>query len=334
MYFQATAFGQETSCSSKLEQAREKYNAGIVQDVPGLLEGCITSGFTGEERLQAYKLLINAYIFDDNLRQAETTMLVFLKTFPGYKASSDDTPEFTSLLNQYDNRPRGSFGFFAGTNFSLVRVKETFGVQNLNSISGNYRSHGPSFQAGFTYHVFIHPKIELGLEPVFTGTRYGYEVTPYPFTDIKYEESQTRIELPVTLTYCFTGKKLSPYLLAGGSVSMLLSAKGNISRSFHNTGDYRFSTLAADNMTITDQRNGAELKALVGGGLRFAMKRSYVYIDMRYIAGLGSQVKAGSRNNPADENTWRYYYIPDDFSLDNLSLRIGLAKTLYHPRHK
>ena len=93
-------FAQESECAIKLSTAREKFDAGLVQEVPGLLNDCIANGFNNEERIQAYKLLINAYIFDDNLKQAEATVLIFLKNFPDYKAGGNDTPELTNLLNR------------------------------------------------------------------------------------------------------------------------------------------------------------------------------------------------------------------------------------------
>jgi hypothetical protein len=329
-----SASAQELTCSQKLKEAREKFDAGLVQEVPGLLNDCILEGFTEEERLEAYKLLINAYIFDDNLVKAQETMLVFLKNFPSYTLTSSDTPEFESLFKQYDNRPRGTIGFFGGPNFSLVRVTEPFGVQNINENTGNYSSGHPGFQVGFDYHFFLGRKLEGSLEPAYMKTGFKYDVTPFPYTQVNYEERQGHVMLPFSLVYSFNQNKISPYVRAGMAASWMISARADISRSFQNTGDLNFSAISADNIKITDQRNRTDAFAILGVGLRYHIQQSYLYFDVRYNAGLLGQVRNKSRNDATNELLWKYYYIQDSFNLDNISVRVGLAKVLFHPKQK
>ena len=328
------ARAQESTCSGRLREAREKYDAGLVQEVPGLLIDCIKSGFSGDERLQAFKLLINAYIFDEDLRMADSTMLIFLKTFPDYKVSSSDSPEFTSLLEQYDNRPRGALGFFAGINMPMIKVIEPFGVQDPNRVTGKYHSAGPGFRLGMDYYIFIRPNLEFNLEPMFMRYKFRYTVNPFPFTEVRYEESQNRVGLPLSLIYCFQGGRIRPYIRAGVAATFLLSAKSDISRSYQNTGDFVFPPVPAANLPVTDQRNRIDLLAMLGAGIRYKINYSNLFLDIRYNVGLRDQVLNSIRNNGNDEFIWKYYYIPDRFSLDNISVSIGLAKTLYHPKQK
>ncbi len=326
--------GQEITCSSRLEEAREKFDAGLVQEVPGLLMDCIKSGFTREERLNAYKLLINAYIFDDNPGQAEAAMVDFLAAFPGYKASPDDSPEFLNLLGRFDNRPRGEIGFFLGTNLSAVHVQEAFGVHDLNRTSADYRPDGAGFQTGIDYYLFVLGNLELNLEPMFMINKFSYQLQPYPFTTVDYTESQIRAGLPASFIYTFGKNKIHPYVRAGGAALWLLSAKGKISRVYDNKTDNTHEVISNDNMDVTNDRKRLNLQYSFGGGIRYRMPHSYFFLDLRYNAGTGNQVKPGIRNNSTNENTWVYYYVQDDFRLSNFSVNIGLTKILYRPREK
>ncbi len=325
---------QESTCSQKLKEAREKYNAGLVQEVPGLLSSCIESGFTTDERFQALKLLINAYIFDENLPQAEDAMHEFLRYFPDYKLSASDTPEFASLMEQYDNKPRGSAGFFTGINLPVITVLEPFGVQNINAVSGKYHPAGPGFSLGFDYHIYLGRSVELGFDPMFMKYHFKYAVTPFPFTEVNYDEYQNKFGLPVSLYTTFRSNKVQPYLRAGIAASFLISAKSDISRSSLARDEYNFPTISREGIPVLDQRNRLDFVALLGGGLRFKFRQSYCFIDVCYNASFMDQVKNSTRNNSENENIWKYYYIQDRFRLDNIAVNFGLAKTLYHPKPK
>ena len=59
-----------------------------------LLQPCIERGFTPEERLSAYKLLILCQIYNDDIGGAHEGMLAFLKKYPEYELSPTDPDEF------------------------------------------------------------------------------------------------------------------------------------------------------------------------------------------------------------------------------------------------
>jgi len=86
-------------CTQLLDDAREAYSAGMVELVPELLLPCIESGLSGSLKLEAYKLVINAYIFDYLPDEAEKLMYAFLDENPNYQAQPDDPAEFKQLLS-------------------------------------------------------------------------------------------------------------------------------------------------------------------------------------------------------------------------------------------
>ena len=60
---------QEENCAFRLREAQQLYEAGRIEDIPGMLQPCIERGFTQEERLTAFKLIILCQIYNDNRTQ-------------------------------------------------------------------------------------------------------------------------------------------------------------------------------------------------------------------------------------------------------------------------
>ena len=140
--------------------------------------------------------------------------------------------------------------------------------------------------------------------------------------------------LPASFVYCFRGARFRPFIKAGLSASWMISAKADLSRSYQNTGDLVFRTLSVKKMNVIDDRNRPNLMPMLGAGFRYKIKQSYFFVDVRYSAAILNQVKGSSRNNSHDDNIWKYYYIQDNMSLDNISINIGLSKIIYHPKRK
>jgi outer membrane protein with beta-barrel domain len=88
-------------CTHLLDDAREAYKAGMVELVPELLLPCIESGLSGSAKTEAYKLVINAYLFDYLPDEAATMMVTFLEENPNYQAQSADPEEFKQLLEAH-----------------------------------------------------------------------------------------------------------------------------------------------------------------------------------------------------------------------------------------
>lgn len=334
-------FSQGRNCAVNLREAQSQFDMGQIEKVPGLLMDCIESGFTRDEKIQAYKLLINSFIYDDNLALAEQYILAFLKNYPEYEVVATDPSEFVNLLNEFNNDPRSSIGIGGGLNISNVRVIEDFGPDALTGLGeglrgpGVYRSSGFGFQAGMVYNINLTSNLEIGLEPMIIQDIYEYEFRPFDFTHVEYSEDQLRVDLPVTVIYRFdTDLGFDPYLRAGFKTSYLLSAKSDSKRSYLETGSVDLTDVKIPEEEIPDKRMLNNYWAVIGGGIRYKIPSAYIFLDVRYNLGLLNQVNEESRNNGLDENFFLYYYLQDDFYLDDFSISIGIAKTLYRPKRK
>jgi len=74
----------QTACTQTLRRARTVYDEGRIQEMESLLESCIKSGFTDEERTEAYRLLILSYLYLDEPEKADEAMLALLKDNPQF----------------------------------------------------------------------------------------------------------------------------------------------------------------------------------------------------------------------------------------------------------
>ena len=109
LWLQTTLIAQDmVGCTQLLEDAREAYAAGMVELVPELLLPCIEeSGLSGTAREEAYKLVINAYLFDYLPDEADKLMSAFLDENPNYEAQASDPSEFKLLLETHKERRAG-----------------------------------------------------------------------------------------------------------------------------------------------------------------------------------------------------------------------------------
>src|SRR5664279_3988073 len=102
-YGQASAQGQ--SCSYTLKEAERLYQQGLIKDIPSMLQGCLEKGFTRQQRQEAFKLIIECLLYNDNQAAADSAMPRFMKKFPEYEINPTDPKEFVYLFNSYRNLP-------------------------------------------------------------------------------------------------------------------------------------------------------------------------------------------------------------------------------------
>jgi len=330
--FISMEIGAQGDCALKLREAQEMFNTGRIEKVYDLLKNCISTGLTKEERLQAYKLMINACVFDGNNTLAENYMNEFLRKYPEYIPSSADPVEFSGLLKQYDNLPRVSLGIYGGINTSLVSIIEYYGVHDLNVEEGKYSSAGFGFQTGITVIKHFGKNFELGLEPRFRESRYEYNLNPYPFAKVKYMEKQDKIDIPVSFSYTGIKSFLNPYIKTGCIASMLLTANSNIIRSYENTGGTFYNDIESPSLNISDNRNPLNITISLGGGVKYKLSKGFFFLDLSYNCTILNETKDNSREPGNDDQSLIYFYEDNDYRLNYFAVSAGFAYSFYKPK--
>ena len=345
-------------CTYLLEDAKEAYNAGMVELVPELLLECIqTNGLTGESKKEAYKLVINSYLFDYQPAEADSLMDDFVRDFPGYRTQDSDPEEFAYLLDSHlialginpDELPEdtlsvsgrgGLFGFFKrrnitkgageygntlgfnlGGNLSLPNTLEGYSVGDP---AGDDSHFGvlPGALGGLDVNLILNRRLEASFGLLYDLTRFSYSASPLPFTSYRYVEAQHQLLLPVSLIY-----KLNPedrryclYLRGGLVPAYLLSATGKGVRSY----DADQEDVQVDPVPITDSRVKVNLNLMLGGGIRIPLDHAFIFAEAR----LNSRLLQSTRDEYRYQNNdllWMLYHVDSDFRVHQLTINGGIC---------
>jgi len=345
-------------CTYLLEDAKEAYDAGMVELVPELLLECIqTNGLTGESRQEAYKLVINSYLFDQKPAEADSLMDDFVMEFPGYRAQNSDPQEFAFMLDSHltalginpDQPPedtvsvsegRGIFDFFKNRNitkgagefgntvgfnfggtFSLPNTLEGYSVGDPATDDSHFGLL-PGILAGADGNLILNRKLEVSFGLLYDLTRFSYSATPMPFTSYRYVEAQHQVLLPVSIVYKLNPEDLRYCIyLRGGIVPVyLLSATGKGTRSY----DADLADIQVERTPITDSRVRVNLNFMLGSGIRIPLDHSFIFVEARLNTRLLQSTKDEYRY-PNNDLLWELYHVDSDFRVHQLSVSGGIC---------
>jgi hypothetical protein len=148
-YFQSEA--QTSSCAQTLRLARSTYEQGRLHELESILSSCLTSGFTTEEKVEAYKLLTLTYIYLEEPQQANEAMRKVLETDHFFQINPEiDPAEFVALYNTFRTEPVYSLGLKFGPSLVVPSVFRNYYVASDAAGSGEY-SPGIGIQAGAVF---------------------------------------------------------------------------------------------------------------------------------------------------------------------------------------
>lgn len=324
----------ENACAKTLRIARSAYEQGRIEEVPGLVDKCLASGFNDVERIEAYKLLILSHLYDDERQAAEDAMLRFLQIEPEYKINPVvDPPEFINLYNTFRTKPIFLLGGKAGGNLTFVNVQQNFSLDNTETSTGVYTSQ-PGYQVGFTADLPLGNKgFSIGAELNFLGQFYEYTTNQFGFSALLLQEEQLWGELPLMARYTFGKGNIKYYVQLGGAVSYLISSEATTERTDSVNLEIGNRSVSGPSVDLADQRNSLNYSIIGGGGIRIknVLGRGYILADFRFTYGIPNIVNEEGRY----ENTelqYRYLYVDNDFSLNNAYFSIGYMIPIYKPK--
>ena len=273
--FQSLTAQDLVDCTYLLEDAREAYEAGMVELVPEFLLECIQSnGLSGEAREEAYKLVISSYLFDYLNAEADSLMDGFVRDFPDYRAENSDPQEFVFLLDSHlralgidpDQTPEdttivvsetkepgyfasrnitkgageygNTLGFNVGATLSFANTLEGYSVGDPGQDDSHFGLL-PGFQTGAEANLIINRKLEASFGLAYNLTRISYFASPLSFTSYRYVEAQHRMALPLSIIYKFNpeDRKICYYLRGGLVPSYLITASGKGTRTYEASQD-------------------------------------------------------------------------------------------------
>jgi hypothetical protein len=325
----------QVNCFNTLREAKELYEAGQIDEIPEMLSGCMITGFSRTERAEAYKLIIMAYLFDDNQFEAEKAMNDFLKKYPEYEVMPNDPVEFVYLLESYKTSSVYSINLFFGPTISNQRIKEPYSVFDQNMTSRKEKS-GTSYQFGFGVSRNIWKDLTVNLDCIYSLHSYSQteqnEIVLDTLTNkmvkLETEEKLKKIDFPLSLTYSFGKGNLSYFGRVGGIIGLVTKSTLSITKSY--SLPYPTS-LPQGNSNIIDLRQKYYYAALAGAGIQYKVPRGYFVLDLRYQFGLRNM--STGKDKYTNSKLWgNDYYIDDNYLLNYLSINVGYHFTIYQSK--
>jgi hypothetical protein len=345
-------------CTYLLEDAREAYDAGMVELVPELLLECVQSnGLSGEAKKDAYKLVISSYLFDYMPAEADSLMDDFVREYPEYRAENSDPQEFVFLLEAHlialginpDLIPEdttavvgdigrsgyfsrrniikgaGEFGntlgFNVGATLSLPNTLEGYSVGDPATDESHFGLL-PGFLAGADANLILNRKLEASFGLLYNLTRFSYSATPLSFISYRYVEAQHQVLLPLSIIFKFNpdDRKVCYYLRAGVVPSYLFYASGKGTRSYESSLD----DVTVERTDITTSRVKFNLDGLLGGGARIPLNKAFIFAEIRLTTHILQANQEEDRYQNSDL-TWLLYHVDSDFRVHQLSICGGIC---------
>ena len=321
-------FPQEPgTCAEKLKSAQSFFGKGQIEQVPALLQPCLKSGFTKEEELSGYKLLIQTFLLDDKMEQADSTMYSFLRKNPEYLTSPTDHSSFVYLYNNFIVKPVIQIGVRAGTCIpflTFIKENPTAGEPGKSVYNTNAANLYISLEAKFRFG----KKLEIGMEAGYSRLKFTNVVNYMGFGTIDYIEAQQRLEIPINITYDITSfGKFTPYGRIGVGAAYNLSTSADV--SFNVTDKNNPNNRTGVTLDRKDSRVPLDIFGQIGAGMKYKIPRGYLFTEIRSNFGIRNQNITGGSTVNILEN---YYFWSDPgFRLNSLNLNIGYTFVFYKP---
>lgn len=327
-FFTIPAFSQEPpTCAEKLQSAQTLFEKGQVEEIPGLLGGCLESGFNREESLQAYKLLIQTFIYNEKLESADSAMLSFLKKYPEYSVSPTDHTSFVSLFNNFASKVIIQISIHGGLNMPflfLTQRNSLFGIPGEKK----YSSRAGNFFGAVEAKYKLTDRLELNAEVGYSQFSF-HNSENVGFASSDYEEVQRRLEIPLSATYdVLILGKFRPYARLGFGPALNMNSYGIGEFSPKDRGN----TYPRSGENITDlPRIFIDFFAQAGGGMKFKVREGFLFAEVRSNFGMFNQAQERGHNSESDEKSFFFMSGEDRFHLNTLNFNLGYTRIFYKP---
>lgn len=313
------------SCAEKLRAAQANFSRGQVDQVSDLLAGCLRSGFKKEEELAAYKLLIQTYLLEDKIDEADSAMLIFLKKNSEYVISPTDHSSFVNLFNKFEVKRVLQLSLRAGTSFPFLTFKDenpTAGEPGKSVFKKDLTNLYLSAEVRFR----ITEKIEAGIEAGYSQLQFTNQMDFMDIGEISYTEYQKRLEIPITATYDITSfAKFTPYARAGIGIALNLSTMADAEF----IGDIDANDVTGPTMNRKDSRQGIDAFLQAGGGIKYKIPKGYFFAEIRTCLGFLDQNVPGGET--VDLLLHTYKWRDPGFRLNTLNFNAGWTYIFYKP---
>lgn len=317
----------QNTCGDQLKVAQRRFDDGLLDDIPQLLENCMKSGFTKEEKTNAYKLLIQTYLFSENQEKADEVMLKFLNEFPSYSIATNDPKEFVNLFGTYRTKPIFKLELKLSASFLMPNMVEPFGVSNINKVTPTYKTK-PGIAAELNYLNTLYKNFDYSIGASLTISSYSYTNRPFDYSTVTGTFKNTFIGFPCAVKYNYKIKGVNLFAKGGFEFIYLLKSTVDLKRVDKIVGRTEPITGTED---LIGSQNVFDFKPLLGIGVSFKIGRNWLNISTGYKFSTMSQLnKKKFYSNSTLES--KYLFAPDKLLLNQSHISVSFIRPVYKPK--
>lgn len=322
----ATGKGQN-ACFVKLADAQIMFESGQIEEIPSLLDSCLHNGFTRDEKIQAYRLLIQVYLFDYNPTKANEVMSQMLREIKFYKIQPNDPIEFIELYNTYKLYPTWGIGITAQANLPNINIIKSYSLASIDIADKRYTPDEPGWSAGVSFNRFLFNKFWISGNINYSNVKYTTQewLNSKHTESLTFKEQSEWLSIPLIFNYGILNKTTSPFLFAGAEGSYLLNAKSQLQS---NISDYNNSVA-----NTTGTRNRINLSALAGIGLCIKSTSGLFQIAAGYDYSFTPFTRKDTRFNDIG-NILHEQHLDDNFILNKVFLSFSYSHLYYRIKKK
>lgn len=323
--FTGFSLSAQNTCTEQLRLAQRRYDSGLLDEIPGLLQSCLSKGFTKEEKMNAYKLLIQTYIFSDLPEKADEVMLKFLREFPEYSIAVNDPREFVNLYRTYRTEAIMKIEVSVIPNFSMLRIKEFYGVEDLNSSTPEYDSNF-GFGAEVNYVDKLFGDFDGSFGVSLALMRIGYWNELYDFTRVSATYNNFYVGAPMALRY--NRKMLGINFFAKGGVEPVYMLVSSINFTRERDGGQDPIT-GTESLALYQKR--LDIRPILSIGAEYKIGNALLMVSTGFKFGTIIPT-IGSERYSYDELYNKYYFIADDYFVHQAFFSASYVFSVYNPK--
>lgn len=338
---------QIQDCEAVLTQALDEFGQGHFTGIPGMLDECLSTGFSREQRQRAYQLLVQTYLILDDPIGAKASYLNLLRSNPEFIADPERDPiDVVYLSRKFTATPIVSVFAYGGLNTQLARViyehlKAPNETKTYTPRSGFHLGGGIDWNINDNMVLTGEVNYAYSSYEVYSEGYFRSRASSETFDALDTKDHQHWLDIPISVKYVDNTGKIRPFGYLGYAVDLLFADYANFgltnpdvaSITEDNNGNPVFHSASQNLNTpskkMTPLRNTFNRSFFLGGGIRVKFGLNFVFADLRYSFG-NTNISNGKYTDA--EVTQDIAFMDDYFRLDRVSLSLGYIWPLYKPR--
>ncbi len=326
-YLGLSALQAQNTCGDQLKVAQRRFDDGLLDDIPQLLANCMKSGFTSEEKKNAYKLLIQTYLFSENQEKADEVMLKFLNEFPSYSIAVNDPKEFINLHGTYRTNPIFKLELKLGFNFCTPTLIEPYGTGNTGKIKPTYKMKlGGSVELNYINKLYKNFDYSIGAS--YTLSNFDYSNQPNDYSTVTGTFKNTFVGLPIAFRYNYKIKRINLFAKVGIEPIYLLGSTVALTRTDNIIGRQEPFT---GNENLIGSHRRFDIRPLISIGASFKIfGRDWLNISAGIKLSTMTQLNSKYYLNPTLQS--KYFFAEDKLLLNQSHISVSYIRPIYKPK--